>query len=58
MRVGTATALLLGWTFFTSTVEGGTWPIELAVTACFVVWLVRSGRRPRGVPQFSEAGLL
>jgi hypothetical protein len=44
--VGAATALLLGWTFFTSTVEGGTWPIMLAVAACFVLWLVRSGRRP------------
>jgi hypothetical protein len=45
-RVGAATVLLLGWTFFTSTVEGGTWPIMLAVTACFVIWLLRTGRRP------------
>ena len=28
-RIAALTAVLLGWTFFTSTVEGGTWPIEL-----------------------------
>lgn len=44
--IGAATAVLLGWTFFTSTVEGGTWPILLAVAAGFVLWLIRSGRRP------------
>jgi hypothetical protein len=36
---------LLGWTFFTSTVEGGTWRLELAATAAFAIWAVR-GRRP------------
>jgi hypothetical protein len=45
-RVRVATVLLLGWTFFTSTVEGGTWPIELAATACFLYWLAGEGRRP------------
>jgi hypothetical protein len=38
-------AALLGWTFFTSTVEGGTWPLELAATAAFVAWAARA-RRP------------
>jgi hypothetical protein len=38
-------ALLLGWTFFTSTVEGGTWWLELAATAVFVPWAVLT-RRP------------
>jgi hypothetical protein len=38
-------ALLLGWTFFTSTVEGGTWWLELAATAVFVPWAL-SARRP------------
>jgi hypothetical protein len=40
-----AGALLLGWTFFTSTVEGQTWWLELAATVAFVVWAVRE-RRP------------
>ncbi len=35
---------MLGWAFFTGTVEGGTWPIELATTAAFSVWLVRASR--------------
>ena len=43
-RVVVLTALLLGWTFFTSTVEGGTWFIELAATAAFCFWLWRDGR--------------
>jgi hypothetical protein len=38
-------AALLGWTFFTSTVEAGTWPVELAATAAFAAWAAR-GRRP------------
>lgn len=45
-RVTVATAVVLGWTFFTSTVEGGTWPIELAATAAFLYWLIKEGRRP------------
>ena len=45
-RVVAATAVLLGWTFFTSTVEGGTWPLELAATALFVLWFARAERRP------------
>ena len=39
-----AAAIVLGWTFFTSTVEGQTWPLELAATALFGAWAVRSGR--------------
>lgn len=38
-------ALLLGWTFFTSTVEGQTWWLELPTTALFAVWALRE-RRP------------
>jgi len=30
-----AAAVLLGWTFFTSTVEGQTWPLDLAAAALF-----------------------
>jgi hypothetical protein len=44
-RVVALTAVLLGWTFFTSTVEGGTWPIELAATAGFVLWFARDRER-------------
>lgn len=44
-RVAVLAALMLGWTFFTSTVEGGTWWLELAATAVFVPWAV-SARRP------------
>jgi len=45
MRTGVVAAALLGWTFFTSTVEGGTWWLELAAAAVFVLWALRS-RRP------------
>jgi hypothetical protein len=38
-------ALLLGATFFTSTVEGGTWWLELVATAVFVPWALLT-RRP------------
>jgi len=38
-------AVLLGWTLFTSTVEGGTWWLELAVTAFLVPWAI-TARRP------------
>ena len=38
-------ALLLGWTFFTSTVEGQTWWLTLAAALGFGVWALRE-RRP------------
>jgi hypothetical protein len=38
-------ALFLGWTLFTSTVEGGTWWLELGATAVFVPWALVA-RRP------------
>jgi hypothetical protein len=44
-RVLAVAAVVLGWTFFTSTVEGGTWWLALAATAVFVIWAVRA-RRP------------
>jgi hypothetical protein len=31
-------SLVLGWTFFTSTVEGQTWWLELVAAAVFAVW--------------------
>jgi hypothetical protein len=37
-------SLLLGWTFFTSTVEGQTWWLELPVAALFGVWALRTPR--------------
>ena len=37
-------ALLLGWTFFTNTVEGQTWWLELPAAALFVAWAVRAPR--------------
>ena len=39
-----AAAILLGWTFFTSTVEGQTWWMELPAAVLFVVWAVREPR--------------
>jgi hypothetical protein len=80
VRVQLATTLLLGFTFFTSTVEGETWWLELGAAVFFAVWAARE-RRPllvtaaaalvvgaaligawaiwqRGVPEFSEAGLI
>jgi len=41
-RVGFAVAVLLGFTFFTSTVEGGTWWLELIATAVLVPWALRA----------------
>jgi hypothetical protein len=41
-----ATTLLLGFTFFTSTVEGQTWWLLVGVTPLFVVW---AWRRPRAL---------
>jgi len=40
------TASLLAFTLFTNTVEGHTWPIELAAAAGFVLWLARARERP------------
>jgi hypothetical protein len=37
-RVQAASALLLGVTLFTSTVEGGTWWLELGAAALFTAW--------------------
>jgi hypothetical protein len=46
MRTGVlaAAALLLGWTFFTSTVEGQTWPLQLAAAVLFAGWALRARR--------------
>jgi hypothetical protein len=43
--LGALSALLLATTFFTNTVEGGTWWLELAATALFVPWALHN-RRP------------
>ena len=40
----TLAALLLGWTFFTSTVEGQTWWLELPATVVFGVMALRAPR--------------
>jgi hypothetical protein len=37
-------AVLLGWTFFTSTVEGQTWWLQLAATVGFCAWALRAPR--------------
>lgn len=37
-------SLVLGWTFFTSTVEGQTWWLELPATGLFVAWALRAPR--------------
>jgi hypothetical protein len=39
-------AVVLGWTFFTSTVEGQTWWLELPIAAAFAVWALRAPPRP------------
>jgi hypothetical protein len=44
-RQTVAVVLLLGATFFTNTVEGGDWWLELAATAVFCAWAV-AARRP------------
>ncbi len=41
-----ATALPLGLTIFTNTVEGGTWWLALAAAAVFVPWAAARRRRP------------
>ena len=45
-RRGLAAGLLLGWTLFTSTVEGGDWGLTLAAGVVFAAW---SLVRPRPV---------
>jgi hypothetical protein len=37
-------ALVLGWTFFTSTVEGQTWWLELPAAGLFATWALRAPR--------------
>jgi hypothetical protein len=49
-------AVLLGWTIFTNTVEGGTWWLALAATAVFVLWAFLD-RRPILVTAASAFGL-
>jgi hypothetical protein len=39
------TAAVLGWTFFTSTVEGQTWWLELPAAGLFAAWALRRPRR-------------
>lgn len=51
-----AAAVLLGWTFFTSTVEGGTWWLVLIATAVFVPWAIVA-RRPILVTAAAAFGL-
>jgi hypothetical protein len=48
-------ALLLGWTFFTSTVEGQTWWLEMPAAALFAIWAWRS---PSPLRRASAAALL
>jgi hypothetical protein len=43
-RVRAAAALMLGFTLFTNTVEGGTWWLTLAAAAVFAAWAVRERR--------------
>jgi hypothetical protein len=49
-------AVLLGWTLFTNTVEGGTWWLALVATAVFVPWAVVA-RRPVLVTVAAAFGL-
>jgi hypothetical protein len=55
-----AAAGLLGWTFFTSGVEGQTWQIALAATAVFVAWTLatRADDRPRPILKTSAAAFV
>jgi len=41
-RMAVVIVALLGWTFFTSTVEGGTWYLLLAASVPFIVCAVRA----------------
>jgi hypothetical protein len=49
-------AVLLGWTLFTSTVEGGTWWLELTATAVLVPWAFVA-KRPILITVASAFGL-
>jgi hypothetical protein len=49
-------AVLLAWTFFTNTVEGGTWWLVLVATAVFVPWAI-AARRPIVVTAAAAFGL-
>jgi hypothetical protein len=52
----TAAAILLGWAFFVSTVEGQTWPLHLVATVVFVGWALRARRQgPPARPLLSAA---
>jgi hypothetical protein len=44
LAVAAVTAILLGFTLFTSTVEGATWWLALAGTALFAVWAWKEPR--------------
>lgn len=44
LALASATVVLLGFTLFTSTVEGGTWWLELGAAAAFVVWGILAPR--------------
>ena len=48
-------AVLLGWTFFTSTVEGQTWWLTLAAALGFTAWALRE---PRPLLRASAAAFL
>lgn len=53
-----AAAVLLGWAFFTSTVEGQTWPLHLVAAAFFAGWALRvrnAGGAPRPLLTASTA---
>lgn len=52
-------AAVLGWTLFTSTVEGQTWPLELVAAVAFGSWALRSRGRssPRPLLVATALGL-
>ena len=43
-RATVGVLVLLGFSLFTNTVEGGTWPLELGATAAFMAWAVAASR--------------
>jgi hypothetical protein len=45
-REAAVVLVLLGFSLFTNTVEGGTWPLELGATAVFVAWALSERGRP------------
>ncbi len=55
-RLLAGASVLLGWTFFTSTVEGQTWPLALLAAAVFAGLAIRARRRaPGGRPLLDAA---